>query len=155
MSNNLADEFNLEDVKTEIVTFKEVLKEIKDIPNPSLIVTTAIEKATIFLDLIHLEVVNGEMSPRYMEVAAGLINTIIQSSGFLSNETQTIFENKLKGIGVVQKDREIDIKQQEADMKKLFLDKKKSGDTTNNMIVTDYNSIIKFLNKDKNPQLEG
>ena len=53
MSNNLSDEFNVEEVREEIETFKDILSKIKEIPDPSKIVTAAIEKASTFLDLIH------------------------------------------------------------------------------------------------------
>ena len=87
MSNNLADEFNIDDAREEIKSFKDVLKDIKEIPDPSLIVTAAIEKATIFLDLVHTEAVNGEMCARYMEVASQLIQTIIQSMNQSMNQS--------------------------------------------------------------------
>ena len=154
MSNNLAESFNTEDVDLiEIKTFKDILKDINDQPNPTKLVTAAIEKASIFIDMIHTESVNGEMSPRYMEVAAGLINTIIQSSGFLSNETQLIFENQLKTIGVSQKNREIDIKQQEVDIKEIYYNTKKIGNDNSNIIITDYNSILNFI-ENKNEDVE-
>lgn len=150
MSNNLSDEFEIEDVAIEIKTFKDILKEIKEIPNPTKVVAAAIDKATTFIDLIHSEVVNGEMSPRYMEVAAGLINTIIQSSGFLSNDTQQVFENKMKVIGVDQKDREIEIKQKELEIKEIYYNTKHiGGGEEKNVIITDYNSILKFLDDKK------
>ena len=150
MSNNLSDEFEIEDVAIEIKTFKDILKEIKEIPNPTKVVAAAIDKATTFIDLIHSEVVNGEMSPRYMEVAAGLINTIIQSSGFLSNNTQQVFENKMKEIGVDQKDREIEIKQKELEIKEIYYNTKHiGGGEEKNVIITDYNSILKFLDDKK------
>jgi len=150
MSNSLEDAFNIEDARVEIKTFKTILSEIKEIPNPNLIVTAAIEKATIFLDLVHSEVENGGMSPRYMEVASQLINTIIQSSGFLSNEMQMGFDNRMKEITSDQKKREIDIKEKELEIKEMYYNTKKikNGETQNNIVVTDYNSILKFL-KDK------
>lgn len=146
MSNNLADEFNIEDERKEIKTFKEILNEIKTVPNPTLVVSAALEKASIFLDLIHSEVENSEMSPRYMEVASQLINTIIQSSAFLSSEQQIMFDNDLKRITSKQKDRELDIKEKDSEIKKLMYNKKK-GDGSNNIIVTDHKSIMKFLSE--------
>jgi len=153
MSNSLADEFNIEDIRVEIKTFKTILSEISEIPNPNLIVTAAIEKATVFLDLVHSEVENGEMSPRYMEVASQLINTIIQSSGFLSIEMQIGFDNRMKEISSDQKEREIDIKEKELEIKKMYYNTKKieGGKTQNNIVVTDYNSILKFLSEKNNP----
>ena len=147
--SNLEEAFNVEDVKKEIKTFKEILKEITEIPNPSLVVTAALEKASMFLDLIHSEVENGEMSPRYMEVSAQLINTIIQTSGFLNQTMQDDFNNKMKKISSDQKDRELDIKEKEVDIKQIYYNKKQieGGKTQNNIIVTDHKSIMKFLSE--------
>jgi len=151
MSNTLAEEFNIENVRTEIKTFKDILRDIKEIPNPSLIVTAALEKATMFIDMIHTEAVNGEMSPRYMEVAAALINTVIQSSGFLLSVDQAGFDNRLKTISSKQKDREIDIKRKELEIKEIYYNTKHIGEggSKNSIIVTDYNSILKFLDDKK------
>lgn len=159
-NNNLAEEFNVDDVRVEIETFKQILSEIKQIPDPSTVIAAAIEKASILIDLVHTEMVNGDMSARYAEVAAGLLTTIIQSSGFLNASMQHEFDNKLKTISSKQKDREIDIKRQELKIKELYYDSKKSlgggPGPSNNIIVTDYNSIMKFLDgKKKQLAIEG
>jgi len=146
MSNNLAEEFNItEEARIEIKTFKDILNEIEKIPNPTLVVSAAIEKASIFLDLIHSEIENDEMSPRYLEVASQLITTIIQSSSFLSSNDQSNFDNKLKKIGSKQKDRELDIKEKDLEIKQLMYNKKGGGN--NNILVTDHASIMKYLAK--------
>jgi len=148
MSNNkLSEEFNIEieDAIVEIKTFKDILKEIKTIPNPALIVTAAIEKASIFIDIIHKEVVNGDYSPRNLEVASQLINTIIQSSTFLTSTEQLLFDNRLKQITSTQKDRELDIKEKGLEIKQLMDKKGDSG--PNNLIITDHKSIMKFLSE--------
>jgi len=150
--NTLADEFNIEETLVEIETFKDILKKIKEIPDPSLIVTATIEKASIFLDMVHSAAENGEMSPRYMEVASQLINTIITSSGFLSNETQLDFDNKIKTIKLKQKDRQIDLKQKELEIKELYYNAKSVNSDKNNVIIADQKSILKFLNEKNEAQ---
>ena len=100
------------------------------------------------------------MSPRYMETAAGLISTIIQSSGFLNLATQQQLDNDMKKVTSKQKDREIDVKEQELKIKELYYNKKQistsgNGETNNNIIVTDYDSILKFLDGKKQNLIEG
>jgi hypothetical protein len=131
-----------EDFSDDLV--KEILSDIKKTPNPTLVVSAAIEKASIFLDLIHSEIENDEMSPRYLEVASQLITTIIQSSSFLSANDQSDFDNKLKKIGSKQKDRELDIKEKDMEIKQLMYNKK-GGGGNNNILVTDHASIMKYL----------
>jgi len=149
--SNLSEEFNIEEVRVEIESFKDILSKVKEIPNPSAVVTAAIDKATTFIDIVHSELVNGEVSPRYLEVAAQLINTVIQASGFIGASAQADFDNNLKTIASKQKDREIDIKQDELKIKELYYSSKKQigneTETNNNIVITDYNSILKFLNK--------
>ena len=145
MSNNLADAFNVEDVRREIKTFKEIFNEIKEIPNPDQTIAAAIDKAAIILDLVHSEMENEGASARYAEVAAQLINTIIQSSSLLNNSIQRLFDNKMKEISSEQKDRELDIKEL------YYNNDQKSIENNNKMIVTDTKSLLKFL-EDKNKE---
>jgi hypothetical protein len=150
MSNNLAESFNVEDVRKEIKTFKEIFNEIKEIPNPDQTVAAAIDKAAIILDLVHSEMENEGASARYAEVAAQLINTIIQSSSLLNQSIQRLFDNKMKEISSDQKDRELDIKEKDVEIKKLYYKGSSGEQSNNNIIVTDTKSILKFLeNKNK------
>lgn len=154
MSNsNLADQFDVEDVRKEIKTFKEIFNEVKEIPNPDQTMAAAIEKAAIILDLIHEEMENDGMSARYAEVAAQLINTILQSSSLIGNTLQTKIENTFKDRALDQKDKEIDIKAEEARIKEMYYTNKKQieGGQNQNIIVTDTKSILKFL-EDKNKE---
>jgi hypothetical protein len=142
--NNLAKEFNVEEVEREIKTFKEIFDEVKEIPNPDVTITAAIEKAAIILDMVHREMENEGASARYAEVSAQLLNTIIQSSSMLNESIQRVFNNKIKKLTVEQKNRELDIKEFYYKAKQI------QEKTNNNIIVTDSKSILQFLeNKNK------
>jgi len=150
MSNTLAEEFNVDSIRKEIKTFQEIFDEIKEIPDPDQTVAAAINKAAIILDMVHSEMENEGSSARYAEVAAQLINTIVQSSSLLGTSIQRLFDNKIKQISIEQKNRELDIKEKEVEIKKLYYKGTSGEKTNNNIIVTDTKSILKFLeNKNK------
>jgi hypothetical protein len=144
--NTLDQEFNVETVQREIKTFKEIFDEIKEIPNPDQTIAAVIEKASIILDLVHSEMENEGASARYAEVAAQLLNTIVQSSTALNDSIQRLFDNKMRTISSKQKDKELEIKE-------FYYKSKQIGDTphNNNLILTDSSSILKFLEQ-KNQQ---
>ena len=102
-----------------------------------------------FLDMIERESVNGAISARYMEVAnqlIGTINGIINST--LANDS-LLYNDNLKQVYIQQKNRALDQKDNEIRIKELYY-KGKTTDKTinNNMLITDRESIIKFLNKE-------
>jgi 3-methyladenine DNA glycosylase/8-oxoguanine DNA glycosylase len=86
---NLADEFDIENTEIEIETFREVLNKAKELEDPNNALTTVIEKAGRFLDMVERESVNGAMSARYMEVAAQLVNSIITASNSIATINST------------------------------------------------------------------
>lgn len=144
----LEAEFDLptfeDEEENQIVTFKEILNEAKQIEDPTNVLTTIIQKAGTFLDLIEAETAKGGMSARYMEIASSLIQAIISASSGIASVNSQKFNDKLKGysakqkdIQIKQKDRELDIKENQA--------KNQGGGTTNNVIVTDRESMLKFL----------
>jgi 3-methyladenine DNA glycosylase/8-oxoguanine DNA glycosylase len=82
--NNLAEEFDIENEEIEIETFKEILVKAKELEDPNNVLTSVIEKAGRFLDLVERECVNGAMSARYSEVAATLINAITTAANSIA-----------------------------------------------------------------------
>jgi hypothetical protein len=155
---SLEEEFDLkESALIEITNFKTALKEAKKIEDPSNALTTIIEKAGSFLDLIETEMRNGAMSARYMEVANQMLNTILAASGGLANINSTTFNDQLKGYKTAQKNRELDQKDKELEIKRLAIENKPKGDkegttTNNNIIFTDRETMLKML-KNKNQNL--
>lgn len=144
--------FNIETDDIEeipITTFKEVLKKAKEIEDPNNVLTSVIEKAGTFLDMIERESVNGGMSARYMEVASTLINTIVTAANSIATVNSMYLENELKKVRIDQKDRELDQKDKELEIKEFYYKNKQieggAIKNQNNILVTDRESILKFL----------
>ena len=144
---SLEDEFGIENEDIEIESFKTVLRKVKNIEDPNNVLTTIVDKASIFLDMIERESVNGGMSARYMEVASQIINSLIAASTSIATINSTYFNDDLKAIKTKQKDKEIEQKDRELDIKELYYRDKKQieGKSNQNIIVTDRESILKFI----------
>jgi len=147
--SSLNDEFDVEGVEIEIEEFKETISHAKEIKDPNKVLSALVDKAGTFLDMIERESVNGAISARYMEVAnqlIGTINGIINST--LANDS-LLYNDNLKQVYIQQKNRALDQKDNEIRIKELYY-KGKTTDKTinNNMLITDRESIIKFLNKE-------
>ena len=149
---SLEDEFGIENEDIEIESFKTVLRKVKNIEDPNNVLTTIVDKASIFLDMIERESVNGGMSARYMEVASQIINSLIAASASIATINSTYFNDDLKAIRSKQKDKEIEQKDRELDIKELYYRDKKQieGKSNQNIIVSSREDILKFLeNKGK------
>lgn len=161
---SLEETFDLDEAaEQEIETFKEVLKKAKEIEDPTNVLSSIIEKAGTFLDLIEREAANGSMNARYMEVAAQMINAIMAASASIATINSTKFNDELKGYKTGQKDRELDQKDEELRLKGLYYDNKKKeeeqkqlegGTTNNNIIVTDRETMLEFLQNEKKKKQE-
>ena len=154
--DNLAEEFDIENEEIEIETFKEILDKAKELEDPNNVLSSAIEKAGRFLDMIERESVNGNFSARMMEVAANLINVITTTANSIATINSTWFNDELKQVRSQQKWKELDQKDKELELKKMYYqnqlgDGNPNGTTNNNVIVTDRESVLKFL---KNEQKE-
>ncbi|MFW6174084.1 MAG: hypothetical protein ACOC5T_10115 [Elusimicrobiota bacterium] len=101
--NNLAEEFDIENEEIEIETFKEIFSKAKELEDPNNVLSSAIEKAGRFLDMIERESVNGNFSARMMEVAANLINVITTTANSIATINSTWFNDELKQVRSQQK----------------------------------------------------
>lgn len=158
---NLAEEFDIEETEQEIETFREVLNKVKELEDPNNVLTSIIEKAGRFLDMIEHESVNGNMSARYMEVASGLIQSLIAASNSVATINSGYLEDEMKKVRVKQKDRELDQKDKELELREMYYKNKAlegkghSGNTTNNVVITSREEVLNFLkNKDKKEEKE-
>lgn len=158
--DNLAEEFDIENTDIEIETFKEILDKAKELEDPNNVLSSVIEKAGRFLDLVERECVNGAMSARYAEVAANLINVITTTANSIATINSTWFNDELKQVRMNQRDRELDQKDKELELKKMYYqnqlgDGSSNGTTNNNVIVTDRESVLKFLKNEQKEIGEG
>lgn len=154
--NNLAEEFDIENEEIEIETFKEILVKAKELEDPNNVLTSVIEKAGRFLDLVERECVNGAMSARYSEVAATLINAITTAANSIATINSVWFNDELKQVRIKQRDRELDQKDKELELKKMYYNNQlgdNGGTTNNNVIVTDRESVLKFLKSEQKKEL--
>lgn len=151
---NLTDEFELEEKKIFIKQFEEILNEVKSVKNLDKTSSAVIEKAMIFVDKIHNHLENDDMSPRYFEVANQLLQTIIQSTALIGQNQSMKLENKFKKLRIEQKNKEIDIKKEANEIKKLQYTSENNQKGDNNIIITDRESILKFIEKNDTKDLE-
>ena len=152
----LADEFDIEETEVEIQTFRELLSSAKQLEDPNNVLTTLIEKAGHFLDMVERESVNGSMNARYMEVAAQLINSIITASNSISSNYNNHLENELKQIRVEQRNKELEQKDKELEIKEMYykgISGGKGNTTNNNVIVSSREDILKFLQNKNQEEL--
>lgn len=153
---NLADEFDIENTEVEIETFREVLNKAKELEDPNNVLTSIIDKAGRFLDMVERESVNGAMSARYMEVAAQLVNSMITAANSIATINSTWFNDELKQIRIKQRDRELDQKDKELEIKQAYYNQKAvegGSGSSQNIIVTDRESIMKFLEGKKQKEV--
>ncbi len=150
---SLEEELELETTDIPIESFREVLNKAKQVDDPENILATIIEKAGTFLDMIESECVNGAMSARYLEVANQIMNTLLSTTNSLVDNKSKTFNDELKQVRIVQRDRELDQKDKELEIKEYFyknklqLEQGNQPNTTNNILVTDRESLLKYLNQ--------
>lgn len=154
---SLEEAFDMEETEVQIKEFKEVLKEAKNVHDPTQVLSAIIDKAGSFLDRIEKEMEKGNTSGKIAEAAASFTNSIIQAANSISNVNSTWFENKLKGIRVRQKNRELDQKDKELEIKDFYYRNLKTGKNPNNnkeILVTDRESILRFLKNNEPKEIE-
>jgi len=131
---NLSEEFDLEYVEAEI---EEVKEEIRGPNIPDQILFANILRANRILDKIETELDNNNFSARICEVASQLINSVTAATSQVMSEEYNKAYLQIRQDLVKLKEREIKIKQLAA-----------STPRSQNLIVTDRESIMKILRKD-------
>lgn len=110
---NLEDEFNMttEIIEPEIVEDDPFLIEWENDNSNAEIIRKNIERANVVLDQISEELTNGNFSPRLVEVAGQLINSITAASKVLIDDTNyNKYLDIRKSLALLKK-REVDIKE--------------------------------------------
>jgi len=156
---SLEEEFDLESTEIEIETFKDILHKAKSIEDPDNLLTSIIEKAGTILDIVEREMANGSVSGKLAEAASNILTVLMNATNSMVNNHSINFNDDLKqqqleqnNRRLKQRDREIDIKEKEAEIKQIYYQNRgqvSDKTTNNNVIVTDRQSIMKFLQDKK------
>lgn len=133
------DDENLEEnIQVEIETFREVLKKADNPKDPESVLAATITKAANFIDMIEREASSGNMSARYMEVAAALVNAVISASNSLSQReyNQTYLEVL---------NRRNDLKEKQLSIKEKENEKLPGGGGNTNVLITDTRTLLQAM----------
>ena len=131
---NLSEEFNLEYVEAEI---EEVQGEMTGPNIPDQVLFANIIRANRILDKIENEFENNNFSARLCEVAGQLINSVTTATSQVMTDSYNKEYLQIRQDLVKLKEREVKIKQLSAGTPR-----------SQNLIVTDRESIMKILRKD-------
>lgn len=141
---NLEEEFDMAPIEAEVVEedtpdpFEQEWEEEND---PRTSIKENIERANSILDLVEEELRNGNFTPRLVEVAAGLINSVTAAGKELLTD-----EYNKKYLQIRQ--RLVELKKEEVEIKKLKVEKPRNQ---YNIIAT-REDVLKILNEDKRPK---
>jgi hypothetical protein len=101
-----------------------------------------IKKANIILDIVYNELTNGNFSARLVEVASQMLNAVTNASKEILSTNN--YEKYLQ-----VRNKMVELKRAEIELKKSKSDKPNSQ----NIIVTDRESILQILNNEKPKQI--
>lgn len=136
----LDKEFGLEEYRGELLSIKDRLKNAENYEDPGQVLRLNIERAERLLDRIEQES-DTRFSPRLMEVAANLINTI-------TTATNSIIQNQVSLDTTNQKQEFLDLKKLEFDLKKQKESTKKippGNYKQQNIYLSDRETILKMM----------
>jgi hypothetical protein len=137
---NLMDEFNIEhDAEQFKVDVEDAIGNI-DIDDPDKIVTENLGKANAILDRVILEMNNGGFSARLAEVSSQIMSVI-------SSMTGQVYKKKLDIENLQMKRLMLELR-----MKSLKI---KDKSVNQNIIITDRETILRFLKDEKQKQIEN
>jgi hypothetical protein len=149
MTNNLdreglTDIFEMAEVQPTVMDpvdeFSDAISNIDfntDRVDPKVALEENIEKANNILDLVIAEVANGNFSARLVEVAGQIINSITNASKEMITGSHNVAYLQLR-------EKMLELKRVEIEMKKT----KSQRPTNQNIIISDRESILKFLDND-------
>lgn len=146
----LEDEFSIKAFKAELRTIEERLQSSEQLGDAQQIIRLNIERANFFLDKAEQALAEGTFSARLLEVAAKLLDTITTAANSLIS---TEFQEQ----EINQKGQLIDIKKLELEMKAEKTEKteNKIQNQTNNILVTDRESLLRMLQGESQPEEPG
>jgi hypothetical protein len=138
---NTGSEFNMDNFEQAAIDIEKALEGQANL-NPDKILSDNIGRANAILDRLIFEINRTGMSPRLGEVAGQLIANINTAAGQLYGKDSDISNLQIKHSMLKLKERELELKE------KVAL-QNRPGTINNNLIVTDRESILKFLSENK------
>lgn len=123
----------------EIRNMRRELEKAKDFPDAEKILHDNIQRANRLLDTVESEVSDGQINARLFEVAAQLINAITSAT---TSITGNIFHDQKHEYNM----KMLEVKEREVAVKQAMTGgSMPSGSSTNNLLVTDRESLLKLL----------
>jgi hypothetical protein len=142
--------------KREIESMRKELDILlKDNSDPDDIIHQNIERANRLLDIIETNVTKGKSSNRTFEVAGQLITAVTAAAASISGMgyNQQVLDQKSRDLE--RKEKELDLKRT---IKTATGNPDETGDvknlTQNNLIFTDRESLLSFINTSKDEEAE-
>ncbi len=138
--NGLQKEFDMEPLEMRV---KSLTERLSDDPIDSL--KDNVDRANDMLDLVEEELTSGNFSARLVEVAGQLINSVTNASKEIVSSI-----NYQKYLQI--RENLVKLKKMEIEMK----NKQSKSPRSQNIIITDRESVLKFLEENKEPKkIEG
>lgn len=137
--NGLADEFNIENIETEV---KQMVKQFNESDHANIeeILVQNVNRANRVLDRIEHEINNGNFNARISEVASQLINSVTNAASQISSDRYNTNYLQIRKSIVQLEKMKLDLKRGESGNSKI---------TSQNIIVTDRESLLNLLKENK------
>jgi hypothetical protein len=139
--DQLSDEFDIDNIETEV---KEMVKQFDESEEADVeeILLQNVNRANRVLDRIEHEIGNGNFSSRISEVASQLINSVTNAATQISADRYNTDYLQLRRSIVQLEKMKLELKKNESSVGKANV-------TNQNIIVTDRESLLKFLKGEK------
>lgn len=138
--DNLQEEFDMDPLEQEMVS---LTKSLSDDPIDSL--KDNVDRANDILDMVESELESGNFSARLAEVAGQLINSVTNASKEI--------------ISSINYQKYLQIRESLVELKRIEIENKNKQSkipSSQNIIITDRESVLRFLEENKEPKkVEG
>lgn len=135
--DQLSEEFDIDNVESEV---KEMVKQFDESEEANVeeILLQNVNRANRILDRIEHEIDNGNFSSRISEVASQLVNSVTNATAQISTDRYNTEYLQLRNSIVQLEKMKVRLKENEKGVGKANV-------TNQNIIVTDRESLLKFL----------
>ena len=145
--DSLENEFNIQEVRSEVATLRDRIKNLDSYSDPNEVLKQNIDRANALLDRLENEIDNPTSMPRggiarLIEVSATMINAITTAANSMMSMTFNDQDNEYKS-------KVLTLKESELKIKKLAANKQPQGALTQNnqIILTSRNDLLDLLRK--------
>jgi len=139
--DGLSEEFDIDNVESEV---KEMVRQFDDSEEANIeeILLQNVNRTNRILDRIEHEINNGNFSSRISEVASQLVNSVTNAAAQISSDRYNTEYLQLRQ-SIVQ------LEKMKLNLREKSQNAGKANVTNQNIIVTDRESLLKFLKGDK------